>query len=243
MSARTEVTSHSTSSPTPRISTPRNGGTTSNTMRTHRGSRARWRSLTSPSAMTTSNAPSPQRNQTGETFALPSFRYVVSTAGEGASTSERTRSSQSPVTPATYRRSCARPKRARIHGATARAYPPRTRVSTRPRLALPPESLAMRLARATRAVGIMASLRPGGRLVGDVLWRPLLQPTPRNRTIREERRPGALAGADPDAPDRAVGQAFGWYRAPYVDDDPRGKHGPSDGSRRRRPSGVDDAPG
>ena len=42
----------------------------------------------------------------------------------------------------------------------------------------------------------------------------------------------ALAGADPGASDRAVGQAFGWYRAPYVDDDPRSQRGPSRGTRR-----------
>ena len=53
----------------------------------------------------------------------------------------------------------------------------------------------------------------------------------------------ALAGADPDASDRAVGQAFGWYRAPYVDDDPRSQRGSSCGSRSTRPVGADDAPG
>ena len=37
----------------------------------------------------------------------------------------------------------------------------------------------------------------------------------------------ALAGADPVASDRAVGPALGWYRARYVDDDPRGQRGPS----------------
>ena len=41
----------------------------------------------------------------------------------------------------------------------------------------------------------------------------------------------ALAGADPDASDRAVGPAFGWYRAPTYNDDPRSQRGPSDGSR------------
>ena len=51
----------------------------------------------------------------------------------------------------------------------------------------------------------------------------------------------ALAGADPDGSDRAVGQAFGWYRAPYVDDDPRSQRGPSCGTRRR-PGDAGDAP-
>ena len=41
------------------------------------------------SAMTTSNAPRWKRNQTGDVNALPSFRYVVRTAGEGASISDR----------------------------------------------------------------------------------------------------------------------------------------------------------
>ena len=49
-------------------------------------------SLRSPLAITTSNPPSCQRNHTGETSALPSFRYVVNTAGEGASRSDRTSS-------------------------------------------------------------------------------------------------------------------------------------------------------
>jgi hypothetical protein len=39
----------------------------------------------------------------------------------------------------------------------------------------------------------------------------------------------ALAGADPVGSDRAVGQAFGWYRPPYVDDDPRSQRRPSCG--------------
>ena len=51
----------------------------------------------------------------------------------------------------------------------------------------------------------------------------------------------ALAGADPGASDRAVGQAFGWYRAPYVDDDPRSQRGPSRGTRRT-PGGAGDVP-
>jgi hypothetical protein len=92
------VTSPSTSSPSPRTSTPRNGGVASNTTRMQRGSRLRWVSLTSPSAMTTSNASSLQRNQTGETRTLPSLRYVVNTAAEGSSTNERTRASQSSAT-------------------------------------------------------------------------------------------------------------------------------------------------
>ena len=83
MAARTEPTSHSTNSLTPRTSMPRKGRTASKTTRTHRGSRARWRSLRSPLAITTSNRSSLQRNQTGETSALPSFRYVVKTAGRG----------------------------------------------------------------------------------------------------------------------------------------------------------------
>jgi hypothetical protein len=41
------------------------------------------------SARTTSNAPRWKRNQTGDVNALPSFRYVVRTAGEGASISDR----------------------------------------------------------------------------------------------------------------------------------------------------------
>jgi hypothetical protein len=46
-------------------------------------------------SITTSNASSAQRNQTGETSALPSWRYVVRTAGDGASSRVRTRSTQS----------------------------------------------------------------------------------------------------------------------------------------------------
>ena len=48
--------------------------------------------------ITTSNPASLQRNHTGETSAPPSFRYVVNTAGEGASRSERTPSIKSRVT-------------------------------------------------------------------------------------------------------------------------------------------------
>src|SRR5919197_4308584 len=98
MAVRAEVTSPSTSAPSPRTSIPRNGGTASNTTRTHRGSRSRWPSFTSPSAITISNAPSFQRNQTGVTSALPSFRYVASTAGDGPSSSGRAFSTQSSVT-------------------------------------------------------------------------------------------------------------------------------------------------
>src|SRR5262245_49461823 len=82
----------------PRTSTPRNGGAASNTTRTHSGFAARGRSFTSPTAITISNAPSFQRNQTGDTSALPSRRYVVSTAGEAPSSSERTGSIQASVT-------------------------------------------------------------------------------------------------------------------------------------------------
>src|SRR5215211_7334000 len=94
MSIRTGVTSISTISGVPRTSTPRNGHTVSKTRRLHSGLRARWRSLTSPSAMTISNAPSCQRNQTGVGCALSSRRYVVSTAGAGASRSVRAPSGQ-----------------------------------------------------------------------------------------------------------------------------------------------------
>jgi hypothetical protein len=52
----------------------------------------------SPSAITISNDPSSQWNQTGETSALPSSRYVVSTAGAGPASKEGTCSSQSSLT-------------------------------------------------------------------------------------------------------------------------------------------------
>jgi hypothetical protein len=60
--------------PTPRTSRPRNGRTASKTIRTHLGSRAKWRSFTSPLAITTSKASSIQRNHTGTVCALPSLR-------------------------------------------------------------------------------------------------------------------------------------------------------------------------
>ena len=44
------------------------------TTRTHRGSRARWRSFTSPQAITTSKASPVQRYHTGTVWALPSLR-------------------------------------------------------------------------------------------------------------------------------------------------------------------------
>jgi hypothetical protein len=65
--------------------TPRNGGTASKMTSEHRGSAAMCRSFTSFSAMTTSKQPSWNRNQTGELTAVPSLRYVVRTAGDGAS--------------------------------------------------------------------------------------------------------------------------------------------------------------
>ena len=104
MAARAEVTSPSISSAVPRASMPRNGRTASKTRRAHRGSRLRWRSFTSPSAITTSKAASAKRNQTGVTSALPSVLYVVSVAGAGASSSERTGSNQ-PSAPAAGSRS------------------------------------------------------------------------------------------------------------------------------------------
>src|SRR5262249_54383020 len=51
IAARTGVTSISTSSAAARTSRPRNGGTASNTTRTHIGSRARCASFTSPFAI------------------------------------------------------------------------------------------------------------------------------------------------------------------------------------------------
>lgn len=45
-----------------------------------------------------SNQPVAKRNQTGETSALPSLRYVVSTAAEGASRSELTPAIEASVT-------------------------------------------------------------------------------------------------------------------------------------------------
>ena len=74
MAARAEVTSPSTNSASPRTSTPRNGRTVSKMTSTQRGSRARWRSFTSPLAITTSMASSVQRNHTGTVCALPSLR-------------------------------------------------------------------------------------------------------------------------------------------------------------------------
>ena len=71
--------------------------TASKTTKTHRASRAKGRSFTSPLAITTSKAGSVQPNHTGTVCALPSLRSVV-TAGEGASSSQRTRPVQSPVT-------------------------------------------------------------------------------------------------------------------------------------------------
>src|SRR4051794_30651576 len=105
MSARTASTSPSTSWPSPRTSTPRNGRTASNTTRTQRGSRRRWRTFTSSRAITISNTAPLQRNQTGETSALPSLLYVASTAGDAASSSGRTRSTQvSPTRSASVKR-------------------------------------------------------------------------------------------------------------------------------------------
>jgi hypothetical protein len=51
-----------------------NGRTASKTTRTQRGSRARWRSFTSPLAITTSKASPVQRYHTGTVWALPSLR-------------------------------------------------------------------------------------------------------------------------------------------------------------------------
>src|SRR4051794_12186876 len=71
-------------------------GTASNTTRTQPGRRARCLSLMSPCATTTSTASSSYRNQTGDVAADPSRRYVVKTAGAGASSRERRRSSSIP---------------------------------------------------------------------------------------------------------------------------------------------------
>ena len=51
---------------------------------THSGRRSRCWSFGSPSAMTISTASPSYRNQTGDTAAVPSMRYVTSTAGEGS---------------------------------------------------------------------------------------------------------------------------------------------------------------
>ncbi len=74
-----------TSRGAPSMVRPRNGGSVSKTMSEHRGTRSKWRSLASPSAITTSRSCSWRRNHTGDTAALPSLRYVVNTAGEGRS--------------------------------------------------------------------------------------------------------------------------------------------------------------